>query len=68
MIITIFDWCVQMLISAAHLLGTTYKAINVWIFVIIWPVLTLILIGIIIFQNLRIRKLKRKIKNVKQAG
>ncbi len=60
MINYIFDWCVQILIFAAHKLGMTYKAVNVWIFVIIWPVITLALFGIIIFQHLRIRKLCRK--------
>jgi len=35
----------------------TYEAINVWIFVVIWPAFTLTLIAVVIVQQLRIRKL-----------
>jgi len=35
MINTVFDACVQLLLYLAELFGTTYKAINVWIFVIL---------------------------------
>ena len=60
MINTIFDACVQLLLLWAGMLGLTYKAINVWIFVIIWPILTLIMAGIILWQQLKIRKLARQ--------
>jgi hypothetical protein len=59
MINEIFDWCVQILIIAAGKIGITYKAINVWVFVIIWPVFTILLICLIIFQRFRIRHLLR---------
>jgi hypothetical protein len=55
----IFDWCVKLLVSWAGMLGITYKEINVWIFVIIWPILTIGLIGIIVVQHRRIRKLSK---------
>jgi hypothetical protein len=55
----IFDFCVQVLIELSELFGTTYKAINVWIFVIIWPIFTSILILIIILQ----RKTNRSLRN-----
>lgn len=51
----IFDWCVNVLVYWAGILGITYKEINVWVFVIIWPVLTVILIGIIVVQRKTIR-------------
>lgn len=51
----IFDWCVNVLVYWARILGITYKEINVWVFVIIWPVLTVILIGIIVVQRKTIR-------------
>ena len=38
---TIFDWCVDVLVYWAGILGITYKEINVWVFVIIWPIVTL---------------------------
>jgi hypothetical protein len=53
----IFDWCVEVLVYWAGILGMTYKEINVWVFVIIWPVLTVLLIGIILVQRRTIRKL-----------
>ena len=58
----IFDWCVAVLVYWAKILGMTYKEINVRIFVIRWPLLTILLTGIIVFQQVRIRKLMRKEK------
>jgi hypothetical protein len=56
---SIFDWCVDVLYFLASVLGITYQEINVWIFVIIWPILTLVLIGLIVYQQIRIRRLQR---------
>lgn len=55
----IFDWCVSVLVYWSGIFGITYKEINVWVFVIIWPILTVILIGIIVVQYGRIRKLSK---------
>ncbi len=55
----IFDWCVNVLVYWAGILSITYKEINVWVFVILWPILTIILIGIIIIQHRTIRKLSK---------
>jgi len=60
MIDQIFDWCVQVLIYWAGIFGITYKEINVWVFVIIWPILTIVLTVIIIKQQQRIRHLTKK--------
>jgi hypothetical protein len=59
MIDSIFDFCVWLLVVSANALGMTYKAINVWVFVIIWPILTLALIAIIFFQYQQIRTLRK---------
>lgn len=56
----IFDWCVKVLVYWAGILGITYKEINVWIFVIIWPTVTIALIVIIFIQRNRIRFLSKK--------
>jgi hypothetical protein len=56
----IFDWCVRVLVYWARMFGITYKEINVWVFVIIWPILTVILIGIILVQERRIRQLSKQ--------
>ena len=55
----IFDWCVGVLVYFAGMFGITYKEINVWAFVIIWPILTLILIALIIAQQVHIRRLQK---------
>jgi len=56
----IFDWCVSVLVYSAAMLGITYKEINVWVFVMIWPILTVILIGIIVVQQRKIRQISKK--------
>lgn len=53
----IFDWCVNVLVYWANILGLTYKEINVWVFVIVWPILTLLLVMIILWQQRQIRRL-----------
>ena len=64
MINEIFDWCVQFLVFWAGRVGMSYKAINVWVFVIIWPVITLLLIGLVIAQQTKIRRLLRTAKEI----
>lgn len=56
----IFDWCVNVLIYWANTFGITYKEINVWVFVIIWPILTIMLVTVIIRQRQRIRQLSKE--------
>jgi hypothetical protein len=56
----IFDWCVNVLVYWAGIFGITYKEINVWVFVIIWPILTIILIGVIVVQQRRLRQLSKE--------
>ena len=56
----IFDWCVKVLVYGAGIFGISYKEINVWVFVVIWPILTIILIGIILIQQRMIRRLSKE--------
>jgi hypothetical protein len=65
MIDEVFDWCVRVLVYWAGRLGITYKAINVWIFVVIWPLVTLALVILIVWQRARIRGLKREMEDKK---
>ncbi len=58
---TIFDWCVGVLVYFAGVFGITYKEINVWVFVIIWPIASLVLIGLVIYQYIRIRRLQKEL-------
>jgi hypothetical protein len=55
----IFDWCVNVLVYWSQVFGITYKEINVWVFVILWPILTLVLIGIVVQQYRTIKKLSK---------
>ncbi len=56
----IFDWCVNVLIYWANIFGITYKEINVWVFVIIWPIVTLVLIGVVAVQRRKIQQLMKE--------
>ena len=49
-----FDFCVQFLIDTANLMGISYEEINVWIFCVIWPLVSLVLFAEVI--RLRIKR------------
>ncbi|MDC0563689.1 hypothetical protein OAP51_02650 [Alphaproteobacteria bacterium] len=50
-----FDWCVLLLVEVASLLGITYEEINVWLFVIILP---LVLVASLTSNILLVLRLK----------
>ncbi len=52
---TIFRICVYVLVDLADLIGISYEAINIWIFVIIQPLLI-----IIFFRLYRLKKIEIK--------
>lgn len=54
----VFDLCVVLLKAGAAFFGTTYKAINVWIFCVIWPALTLALFALAFYQRRELNKLR----------
>ena len=56
----IFDWCVVFLIKTANQLGITYEEINVWLFVIILPLVLLISLLMNWVLVLKLAKLKRE--------
>ena len=62
----IFDWCVEILVYFAGVFGITYKEINVWVFVIIWPIFTLVLVIWLIVQQRRIRRLQNLLEEKKK--
>ena len=53
----VFKICVITLVDIAKVLGLFYEEINVWIFVIIWPILTFYLITRNILLKKKLRKL-----------
>ena len=56
----VFNFCVMLLIDVATLLGITYEEINVWLFCIIWPVTTLLMLVEIIRLRFRLRSINCK--------
>ncbi len=57
---SVFNWCVIFLVDLADALGITYEEINVWLFVILWPVLTLALLALVLRQRRIIRELRSR--------
>jgi len=51
----VFDFCVIILVRLAEMLGISYEEINIWLFVVIQPAITMLLF-------LEILRLKFKIK------
>ena len=58
----IFDWCVAVLVYFAEVFGITYKEINVWVFVMIWPIISVVLVVIIVMQQAHIRRLEKRLQ------
>ena len=50
----VFDFCVKLLLDIADIMGITYEEINVWIFCVIWPILTLVMFAEILRLRLKI--------------
>ena len=57
---TIFNFCVRLLYDVANILGISYEEINVWLFCVIWPFLSLVLFAEV--MRLRIKN-EQLIKN-----
>ena len=57
MIDRLFIGCVKLLHWVASRLGTSYEAVNVWFFIVIWPLFTLALIALVILQQMKIHEL-----------
>jgi hypothetical protein len=57
---TIFNFCVRLLYDVANILGISYEEINVWLFVVIWPITSIVLFAEVI--RLRIKN-EQLIKN-----
>lgn len=57
----LFELCVDFLNWLANLIGMTYNEINIWIFVIIEPMLFIVGIWVIISQRKKIKNLKKQI-------
>ena len=49
-----FNFCVRLLYDVGGILGITYEEINVWLFVIIWPIASLLLFAEVIRLRLKL--------------
>ena len=55
----LFKICVIFLVDLADFFGMTYEEINIWVFVIIWPTLTMSAIIWIVLLKRKIRRLQK---------
>jgi hypothetical protein len=53
----LFDLCVAILYGISDLTGLTYKEVNIWIFVIIHPLITASLIYYIFKLRIKLKRL-----------
>ena len=59
---TIFDWAVIALYQVASVMGITYEEINVWLFCVAWPVVTLVLLYVALSLFRQNRRLRREVR------
>ena len=49
-----FNFCVRLLYDVGGFIGITYEEINVWLFVVIWPIASLVLFAEVIRLRLKV--------------
>ena len=57
----LFDLCVDLLVFLATLFGLSYEAVNIWIFCVAWPVVSLAALLYILY-------LRRELKHARRCG
>lgn len=60
-----FKWCVDFLVALADRLHMTYEQINIWIFVIVEPLVFFIMLFLIVRQRLTINRMRKKRVRIK---
>jgi hypothetical protein len=50
----IFMYCTDFMINAANLTGTSYYEVNAMVFVVIWPLLTVVLLVYYVWLRVRV--------------
>ena len=56
----VFNWSVKVLYEVAGWFSITYEEINVWLFCVAWPILTLLLVYAVFFLVRQNRQLRRE--------
>ena len=54
----IFRYCVVLLVNIANALGISYEALNIWVFIIIQPLIILVLLGWVLRLRRKVRKVR----------
>ena len=62
----IFDWCVNFLYKISDMLDISYEEINIWLFVIIGPILFFISLSLNYYLYKKTNKLTKVIENQKK--
>ena len=60
-IIVVFAYCTDFVINLSNILGVSYYEVNAFIFVILWPVLTIVLFIVFIIQIIRLSIIRKKV-------
>ena len=58
-----FNFCVRLLYDICNILGITYEEINVWLFVVIWPIASLVLFAEVIRLRVKISFMNNSRRN-----
>lgn len=55
----IYVYCTDFVINVANLTGLSYVEVNAFIFCIVWPMFTFVLLGNVFFLKKKFKRLKR---------
>jgi hypothetical protein len=58
--LAIYAACVDFLLRAAELLHITYRDANAAMFFLLWPAVTVLLLGLVLGQHLLLRRARRQ--------
>ncbi|MDC3959031.1 hypothetical protein [Polyangium jinanense] len=58
--IAIYAACVDFMIRAAALAGATYRDANAFMFFALWPAVTVVLLAVVAWQAVVLRRLRRR--------
>ena len=56
----IYCACTDFMLQASMLFGISYRDANAFLFFVLWPVVTLVLVGIVAGQALQLRSRRRE--------
>ena len=64
----VFNWCVHLLYDWATFFGITYEEINIWVFIVIWPLVSLLMTVMIVRLVFENRRLKSDLKQAANSA